>query len=94
MENSESNRLFDVKDRPFGLAPDTLRAWAKSGRLRAFRAERNRLVFWESDLKVAIEAQPFKPMPKVRRAETEEDALDAALRSGELVRGQVLEDDF
>ena len=48
-----------------GRSRDTLRAWVRSGRLKAYTVERSALVAWESDLRAAIEAAPAWQRPSL-----------------------------
>lgn len=66
----------------YGIAGQTLIRWARSGRLRAFEAERGRLVAWRSEVRRAIEAQPARQLRAV-----EDDPLEAAIASGTLRAG-------
>ena len=40
------------------LSGSTLARWAREGRLRAWRADRGRLVAWTRDVVAAVEAEP------------------------------------
>jgi hypothetical protein len=67
------------------VSADTLRRWAKSGRLRACQAERGRLVFRRSWLDQAIEATPYVPKSTERDdAEPANDPFAAGLTGGRL----------
>lgn len=75
-----------------GIKAATLIRWAGSDppRLRAFEAERGRLVAWRSDIRRAIEAKPVdvkRAALRVVEDDEEEDLLEEAIANGEIVRG-------
>jgi len=75
--------LAALRDAGGPVAPDTARRWVASGRLRACTAERGRLVFRQSWLDAAIEAEPVRPgLRAVDDVDT--DPLEQALRAGDL----------
>ena len=59
--DADPGRLVVLADGWGPLAGGTLQRWAKTGRLRAFRAERSKLVAWESDIRRAVEADRIEP---------------------------------
>ncbi len=79
---NDADGLVGASDRPFGLSPSTFRRWVSAGKLRAFRAERGRLVAWRSDVRKCIESRPYQvPVP----GDGEDgDLIDRALASGRL----------
>jgi hypothetical protein len=60
--------LVALRDGFGPLSGSTLAAWSRSGRLRAFTAERGRLVAWEADIRAAVEAEPYTPVARRRGA--------------------------
>ena len=89
MDAQPADELVGLRDGALGLSGDTLVRWARSGRLRAFEAERGRIVAWQSDIRAAIEAAPVRR--NLRHVPTppsnDVDELDQALAAGELRRG-------
>ncbi|MEQ9319727.1 MAG: hypothetical protein RIF41_11255 [Polyangiaceae bacterium] len=67
----------------------TLMAWARSGRLRAFRADRGRFVAWERDVREAVEADPVVPVAPSSgvRAAVDGDDLDGLLSDDTIEMG-------
>lgn len=65
------------------IRPNTLRTWAKTGRLRAFTVERGKLVAWSRDIRDAVEAEPLAPRSRKRApaVDPQEQALEEALAS-------------
>jgi len=61
-----------------GLPGGTLTRWARRGRLRAFRAERGKLVAWERDVRDAVEVEPVT-------TSTGDAGLDALLNDPNLM---------
>ena len=82
---TEIDRLVDAEDRLFDLTPTTFRRWIREGRLKAFQAERGRYVAWESDVRRAIEAEPYEPNQTAAGAAP--DPMDEAIASGRLRTG-------
>lgn len=76
---SGRRKLISLSDGWQCVSGATLRAWAKSGRLKAFRVERGRLVAWERDLVSAVQAEPARS----ERWEQRGGGLDAAARRNE-----------
>jgi len=74
--------LAALRDAGGPIAPDTARRWVASGRLRACTAERGRLVFRQSWLDTAIEAEPVRP--GLRAVTDTDDPLERALAAGDL----------
>lgn len=74
----ETEQLLTAAEEPFGISYWTLLRWARSGRLRAHRGGRGKLLFWMSDLKRAIEHEPFVHKARAKTsAAPDEDLLDA-----------------
>jgi hypothetical protein len=78
----ERDALVVLRDGWGPLTGSTLAAWARSGRLCAWRAERGRLLAWERDLRAAVEREPYVATPEastVRSVELGELAHDPDL---------------
>lgn len=61
------------------IPPATLMRWAKTGRLRAFEAERGKVVAWEADIRTAVEANPVAPTRALGNAQATCDEAARAL---------------
>lgn len=77
----------DEAQSEFGVGRGTIATAAAAGELSASRGARGKVLVRRSELERWIASRPFKPGPR-RVEETDDgDALEDALRSGELVRG-------
>lgn len=89
--DDQGDELVTLSEGCDGIAGATLQRWARTGRLVAYEAERGRLVAWRSDIRRAIEAQPYRPAVRVVATEPEdgadEDLLEEAIAAGELRAG-------
>ncbi len=82
---SDGDKLVSSADRPFELRPATFQRWAREGRLKAFTAERGRIVAWLSDVRRAVEAQPVTTTGPA--TDDHADELDSMIADGTLVEG-------
>ena len=65
----ESDPWLDLESaaEQFHISPNTLRGWARTGKLRSCSAERGRIVFRVSWLEATLENSAYEPRPPIAK---------------------------
>lgn len=77
------NELFEE----FKVGRGTVQTAVAAGELTASRGARGKILVARSEVERWLRSRPYKPGPRRVEEQDDGDALEEALRSGELVRG-------
>jgi len=83
----ESDPWLDLESaaEQFHISPNTLRTWARTGKLRSCSAERGRIIFRASWLESALESSAYQPRPEIVKV-----AADASMAEWDIKADRAL----